>query len=76
MLSIPNDKSDGIGSNTNDAATNYEIGLRSIASFVTAVLSLCVLFFLIHRFRQRKIRGISPSQCVKCFYLRIIDQKF
>lgn len=72
VLSIPNDKSDGIGSNTNDAATNYDIGLRSVASFVTAVLSLSLLFFLIHRLRQRKIRGIFPSQCVKCFYLRII----
>lgn len=56
VLSIPNDKSDGIGSNANDAATNYDIGLRSVASFVTAVLSLSLLFFLIHRLRQRKIR--------------------
>ncbi|PBC30441.1 hypothetical protein APICC_02767 [Apis cerana cerana] len=43
LLSIPNDKTDGIGSNTTDATTNYDIGLRSVASFVTAVLSLiCV----------------------------------
>ena len=76
MLPIPNDKSDGIGSNANDAATNYDIGLRSVASFATAVLSLSLLFFLIHRLRQRKIRGIVPSQCVECFYLRIIDEKF
>lgn len=56
LLSIPNDKTDGIGSNTTDATTNYDIGLRSVASFVTAVLSLSLLFFLIHRLRQRKIR--------------------
>ncbi|XP_076748804.1 uncharacterized protein LOC143422212 isoform X1 [Xylocopa sonorina] len=56
LLSLPNDKGDGIGSNTTDATTNYDIGLRSVASFVTAVLSLSLLFFLIHRLRQRKIR--------------------
>ncbi|XP_017884998.1 uncharacterized protein LOC108627914 isoform X2 [Ceratina calcarata] len=62
MLSIPNDKTDGIGSNTTDATTNYDIGLRSVASFVTAVLSLSLLLFFIHRFRQRKIRGRQNRQ--------------
>ncbi|XP_016915232.1 uncharacterized protein LOC107999729 isoform X2 [Apis cerana] len=62
LLSIPNDKTDGIGSNTTDATTNYDIGLRSVASFVTAVLSLSLLFFLIHRLRQRKIRGRQNRQ--------------
>lgn len=75
LLSIPNDKTDGIGSNTTDATTNYDIGLRSVASFVTAVLSLSLLFFLIHRLRQRKIRGIFVFQFVNCFFLRIIDKK-
>ncbi|XP_076665346.1 uncharacterized protein LOC143367428 [Andrena cerasifolii] len=55
-LSVSNDKADGIGSNATDATANYDIGLRSVASFVTAVLSLSLLFFLIHRLRQRKIR--------------------
>ncbi|XP_076179455.1 uncharacterized protein LOC143152812 isoform X2 [Ptiloglossa arizonensis] len=56
LSSLSNDKTDGIGSNTTDATANYDIGLRSVASFVTAVLSLSLLFFLIHRLRQRKIR--------------------
>ncbi|XP_053995609.1 mucin-12-like [Hylaeus anthracinus] len=56
LSSLSNDKIDGIGSNTTDATANYDIGLRSVASFVTAVLSLSLLFFLIHRLRQRKIR--------------------
>ncbi|XP_076231849.1 uncharacterized protein LOC143177661 [Calliopsis andreniformis] len=56
LSSISNDKTDGIGSSAADATANYDIGLRSVASFVTAVLSLSLLFFLIHRLRQRKIR--------------------
>ncbi|XP_043261174.1 uncharacterized protein LOC122402451 isoform X2 [Colletes gigas] len=56
LSSLSNDKTDGIGSNTTDATANYDIGLRSVASFVTVVLSLSLLFFLIHRLRQRKIR--------------------
>ncbi|OAD60338.1 Integral membrane protein DGCR2/IDD [Eufriesea mexicana] len=62
LLSVPNDKTDSIGSNTTDAITHYDIGLRSVASFVTAVLSLSLLFFLIHRLRQRKIRGRQNRQ--------------
>ncbi|CAK9809440.1 hypothetical protein ANTQUA_LOCUS6022 [Anthophora quadrimaculata] len=62
LSSISNDKTDGIGGNTTDATTNYDIGLRSVASFVTAVLSLSLLFFLIHRLRQRKIRGRQNRQ--------------
>ncbi|XP_034192137.2 uncharacterized protein LOC117609636 isoform X2 [Osmia lignaria lignaria] len=62
LSSISNDKNDGMGSNTTDATANYDIGLRSVASFVTAVLSLSLLFFLIHRLRQRKIRGRQSRQ--------------
>lgn len=36
---------------------NADLGLRLIASAITAILSLSLLFFLIHRLRQRKIRG-------------------
>lgn len=56
LSSISNDKVDGTGGNITDGTANYDIGLRSVASFVTAVLSLSLLFFLIHRLRQRKIR--------------------
>ncbi|XP_076300491.1 uncharacterized protein LOC143218849 [Lasioglossum baleicum] len=56
LSSILNYKTDGIGNNATDTTPNYDIGLRSVASFVTAVLSLSLLFFLIHRLRQRKIR--------------------
>ncbi|KAL6418061.1 hypothetical protein ACFW04_013685 [Cataglyphis niger] len=55
-LSISNDKVDGAGSNVLDGNASYDIGLRSIASFVTAIFSLSLLFFLIHRLRQRKIQ--------------------
>ena len=34
-----------------------DLGLRMVASAVTAILSLALLLFLIHRLRQRKIRG-------------------
>ncbi|KAK9506655.1 hypothetical protein O3M35_008550 [Rhynocoris fuscipes] len=34
-----------------------DVGLRLIASAITAILSLSLLFFLLHRLRQRKIRG-------------------
>lgn len=54
---LSNDKSDGAGTNIMDGNANYDIGLRSVASFVTAILSLSLLFFLIHRLRQRKIQG-------------------
>lgn len=34
-----------------------DFGLRLIVSAIAAILSLCLLFFLVHRLRQRKIRG-------------------
>lgn len=34
----------------------YDLALRLVASAVTAVLSLSLLFFLLHRLKQRKIR--------------------
>ncbi|XP_070155121.1 serine-rich adhesin for platelets isoform X1 [Polyergus mexicanus] len=55
-LSVSNDKTDGAGTNVIDGNANYDIGLRSVASFVTAIFSLSLLFFLIHRLRQRKIQ--------------------
>nr|CAD7264218.1 unnamed protein product [Timema shepardi] len=39
-----------------------DLGLRLIASAVTAILSLSLLIFLIHRLRQRKIRGRQNRQ--------------
>lgn len=54
---MSNDKADGTGTNAIDGNANYDIGLRSVVSFVTAILSLSMLFFLIHRLRQRKIQG-------------------
>ncbi|XP_046678880.1 integral membrane protein DGCR2/IDD-like [Homalodisca vitripennis] len=41
---------------------NADLGLRLIASAITAILSLSLLFFLIHRLRQRKIRGRQSRQ--------------
>lgn len=38
------------------ATDSYDMALRLIASLVTAVLSLSLLFFLIHRLRRRKVR--------------------
>ena len=57
MSSISNDKADEAETNAIDGNANYDIGLRSVASFVTAIFSLSLLFFLIHRLRQRKIQG-------------------
>lgn len=57
LSSISNDKPDGAGTNIIDGNANYDLGLRSVASFVTAILSMSLLFFLIHRLRQRKIQG-------------------
>ncbi|XP_071449849.1 uncharacterized protein [Hetaerina americana] len=54
---LPKTTSDGTG-NENGA----DLGLRLIASAVTAILSLSLLFFLIHRLRQRKIRGRQNRQ--------------
>ncbi|KAL0122122.1 hypothetical protein PUN28_007117 [Cardiocondyla obscurior] len=53
---LSNDKADEAGTNAIDGNVNYDIGLRSVASFVTAIFSLSLLFFLIHRLRQRKIQ--------------------
>ncbi|KAJ9584307.1 hypothetical protein L9F63_021338, partial [Diploptera punctata] len=54
---LPKTSSDGIGPDS-----NTDLGLRLIASAVTAILSLSLLFFLIHRLRQRKIRGRQNRQ--------------
>ncbi|XP_036138617.1 putative GPI-anchored protein pfl2 isoform X2 [Monomorium pharaonis] len=61
-MSVSNDKADEAGTNTIDGNANYDIGLRSVASFVTAIFSLSLLFFLIHRLRQRKIQGRENRQ--------------
>ncbi|XP_019888505.2 uncharacterized protein LOC105283270 isoform X1 [Ooceraea biroi] len=61
---LSNDKTDGGGSNVIDGSANYDIGLRSVASFVTAIFSLSLLFFLIHRLRQRKIQVCGVPVCV------------
>ncbi|XP_044019992.1 putative uncharacterized protein DDB_G0292292 isoform X2 [Aphidius gifuensis] len=55
LSSGTNDKSDGI-ENSSETSANYDLGLRLVASCFTAILSLSLLFFLIHRLRQRKIR--------------------
>ncbi|KAI4488781.1 hypothetical protein M0802_011291 [Mischocyttarus mexicanus] len=39
-LNDANEKSDGSGTNLIEGSVNYDIGLRSVASFVTAILSL------------------------------------
>ncbi|KZC03844.1 Integral membrane protein DGCR2/IDD, partial [Dufourea novaeangliae] len=65
LSSILNYKTDVIGNNTTDTTANYDIGLRTVASFVTVVLSLSLLFFLIHRLRQTKIRGRQNIQLVE-----------
>ncbi|XP_014481497.1 PREDICTED: uncharacterized protein DDB_G0271670-like isoform X2 [Dinoponera quadriceps] len=62
LSSISNDKPDGAGTNIMDGNANYDLGLRSVASFVTAILSMSLLFFLIHRLRQRKIQGRENRQ--------------
>lgn len=57
LSSVSNDKTEGEGTTIAEGNANYDTGLRLVASFITAVLSLSLLFFLIHRLRQRKIRG-------------------
>ncbi|XP_044575033.1 GATA zinc finger domain-containing protein 7-like isoform X3 [Cotesia glomerata] len=57
LSSVTNDKTDGIEGNNGDSSASYDLGLRLVASCITAILSLSLLFFLIHRLRQRKIRG-------------------
>ncbi|PSN45587.1 hypothetical protein C0J52_15085 [Blattella germanica] len=54
---LPKTSGDGTGPDS-----NTDLGLRLIASAVTAILSLSLLFFLIHRLRQRKIRGRQNRQ--------------
>lgn len=58
ISSTTNDKVDGNGTSVADSSTNYDLGLRLVASCITALLSLGLLIFLIHRLRRRKIRGI------------------
>ncbi|KAG8041778.1 hypothetical protein G9C98_007082 [Cotesia typhae] len=57
LSSVTNDKTDGIEGNNGDSSASYDLGLRLVASCITAILSLSLLFFLIHRLRQRKIRA-------------------
>lgn len=45
------------GDQPNGSGTVSDLGLRLVASAVTAIVSLCLLFFLIYRLRQRKLRG-------------------
>ncbi|XP_033226421.1 uncharacterized protein LOC117178951 isoform X1 [Belonocnema kinseyi] len=56
LSSVSNDKTEGEGTTIAEGNANYDTGLRLVASCITAVLSLSLLFFLIHRLRQRKIR--------------------
>lgn len=44
------------GGGSGTSGDTYDVALRLIASLVTAVLSLSLFFFLIHRLRQRKSR--------------------
>merc|ERR1712156_1009209 len=41
----------------NEGSQISDLGLRLVASAVTAILSLALLFFLIYRLRQRKLRS-------------------
>ena len=41
----------------NEGSQVSDLGLRLVASAVTAILSLALLFFLIYRLRQRKLRS-------------------
>ncbi|XP_046751937.1 uncharacterized protein LOC124414871 isoform X1 [Diprion similis] len=50
------DGNSGIGGGLGDGNTSSDMGLRLVASCITAILSLSLIFFLIHRLRQRKIR--------------------
>ncbi|XP_051161477.1 uncharacterized protein LOC127281676 isoform X2 [Leptopilina boulardi] len=56
LSSGSNEKTEGDGTAISEGNGNYDTGLRLVASCITAVLSLSLLFFLIHRLRQRKIR--------------------
>ncbi|XP_014244691.1 uncharacterized protein LOC106663947 [Cimex lectularius] len=48
---------DTLGKNDSEHDFNADLGLRLIATAITAILSLSLLVFLLHRLRQRKIRG-------------------
>ncbi|XP_073977865.1 uncharacterized protein isoform X1 [Rhodnius prolixus] len=48
---------DTLGKSDSEHDFNADLGLRLIATAITAILSLSLLFFLLHRLRQRKIRG-------------------
>ncbi|XP_063981874.1 uncharacterized protein LOC135164973 isoform X2 [Diachasmimorpha longicaudata] len=61
LSSVTNDKTDGIDGSS-DSTASYDLGLRLVASCFTAILSLSLLFFLIHRLRQRKIRAGRQSR--------------
>lgn len=41
----------------NNGTTTTDLGLRMVASAITAILSLALLLFLIHRLRQRRLRA-------------------
>lgn len=41
----------------NNGPTTTDLGLRMVASAITAILSLALLLFLIHRLRQRRLRA-------------------
>ncbi|XP_023290655.1 uncharacterized protein LOC105696319 isoform X2 [Orussus abietinus] len=62
LSSVVNDKPDGNLGNAGEGSANYDLGLRIVASCITIVLSLTLLFFLIHRLRQRKIRAGRQSR--------------
>ena len=50
-----------------------DLGLRMVASAVTAILSLALLLFLIHRLRQRRLRGESAlSNSVNKKYAHVL----
>lgn len=55
-LSVGGDGNGGSGGSMGDGSATSDMGLRLVASCVTAILSLSLIFFLIHRLRQRKIR--------------------
>ncbi|XP_043474127.1 uncharacterized protein LOC122506162 [Leptopilina heterotoma] len=56
LSAVSNEKTEGEGTTIAEGNANYDTGLRLVASCITAILSLSLLFFLIHRLRQRKIR--------------------
>ncbi|XP_015606665.1 endochitinase A isoform X2 [Cephus cinctus] len=61
LSSVSNDKGDGHGANISDPNANSDLGFRVIVSCVTAAISLGVVFLVIHRLRQRKIRAGRQS---------------